>query len=92
MSKLPNSLRLEVARRSTNEIWNIDELLETIRKEIETREASDQVKLNDPKPLTFERTSKPGLFDSAGVTFEGQSGKYKNSMCLSRRTALFGFV
>ena len=61
MSKLPNSLRLEVARRSTNEIWKIDELLETIRKEIEAREASDQVKLNDPKPPTFERTSKPGL-------------------------------
>ena len=49
MSKLPNSLRLEVARKSTNEVWKINELLETIRKEIEAREASDQVKLNDSR-------------------------------------------
>ena len=47
MSKLPNSLQLEVARKSTNEISKIDELLETIRREIEAREASDQVKLHD---------------------------------------------
>ena len=47
MSKLPNSLRLEVARKSTNEISKIDELLETIQREIEAREASDQVKLHD---------------------------------------------
>ena len=49
MSKLPNILRLEVARKSTNEIWRIDELLETIRREIEAREASDQVKLHDSR-------------------------------------------
>jgi hypothetical protein len=60
MSELPNSLRLEVARKATDEIWKIDELLETIRREIEAREASDQVKLNDPRPATFERSSKPG--------------------------------
>ena len=50
MSKLPNSLQLEVARKSTNEIWKIDELLETIRREIEVREASHQVKLHDSRP------------------------------------------
>ena len=56
MSKLPNSLRLEVARKFTNEVWKINELLETIRKEIEAREASDQVKLNDSRSHpTLER-------------------------------------
>ena len=56
MSKLPNSLRLEVAQKSTNEVWKIDELLETIRKEIEAREASDQVILHDSRsPATIER-------------------------------------
>lgn len=57
MSKLPNSLRLEVARKSTSEVWIINELLEIFKREIEARQPSDQVKLNEsrcPTP-TFER-------------------------------------
>lgn len=39
MSKLPNEIRLEIARKSTTDVWKISELLETIKGEIEAREA-----------------------------------------------------
>ena len=40
MSKLPNEIRLQVAHTTTDEIWKIEELLQTIKKEVEARETS----------------------------------------------------
>lgn len=39
MPKLPNEIRLEIARKSTTEVWK-----ETIKGEIEAREASEAIK------------------------------------------------
>ena len=47
MSKLPNEIRLEIARNSTSDVWRIDELLETIKGEIEAREASEAIKAQE---------------------------------------------
>lgn len=47
MSKLPNEIRLEIARKSTTEVWKIEELLETIKGEIEAREASEAIKAQE---------------------------------------------
>ena len=44
MSKLPNEIRLQVAQNLTDEVWKIEELLLTIKKEVEARETSKQVK------------------------------------------------
>ena len=54
MSKLPNEIRLEVARNSTEEIWKIEDLLQTIKKEVEARETSEHAK-------TSEGSRKPPL-------------------------------
>ena len=35
MSKLPNEIRLQVVRNSTDEVWKIEDLLLTIKKEVE---------------------------------------------------------
>lgn len=43
MSKLPSDIRIEVARKTSNEVWDIDELLKIIKTEIEARELSDKV-------------------------------------------------
>ncbi|XP_068757562.1 uncharacterized protein [Montipora capricornis] len=51
MSKLPNEIRLEVARNSTNEIWKF---LQMIKKEVEARETSEHVK-------TSKSSRKPPL-------------------------------
>ena len=47
MSKLPSEIRLEVARNSTDEIWKIEDLLQTIKKEVEARETSKHVKTRE---------------------------------------------
>ena len=41
MDKLPSDMRLQVARRATDEIWKIKDLMNTIRVEIEARETSE---------------------------------------------------
>lgn len=41
MGKLPAEIRLEAATKTSGEIWKIDELLNTLKKEREAREASD---------------------------------------------------
>ena len=47
MSKLPNDIRIQIARKANSETWKIDELLEVIKVEIEVREASERIKTND---------------------------------------------
>ena len=47
MSKLPNDLRMRIARESKGEVWKIDELIETLREEIEVREASERFKIGE---------------------------------------------
>ena len=56
MSKLPHEIRVQVARNTALEVWNMSELLEVIRQEVEAREISEGVKTNvnlekvNPKP------------------------------------------
>ena len=45
MSKLPLDMRLQVSRQSSKKVWEIDELLALIQKEIEARETTELVKL-----------------------------------------------
>ena len=49
MSKLPTEIRVQIARLTSSEVWSIREMLELIRKEVEAREASEHVKLNNEK-------------------------------------------
>ena len=46
MSKLPNDIRLRIARETTSEVWKMDELLDVIKAEVEAREASEGTKVN----------------------------------------------
>ena len=44
MAKLPNDVRLAIARKASSNVWKIDELLNTIKFEVEAREASGTAK------------------------------------------------
>ena len=56
MSKLPHEIRVQVARNTAREVWDMPELLEVIQQEVEAREISEGVKTNvnlekvNPKP------------------------------------------
>ena len=45
MTKLPNDLRMRIARETSGDVWKIDEILEILRKEVEAREASERFKV-----------------------------------------------
>ena len=46
MSKMPPEIRVQIARNKAREVWDMSELLEVIRQEVEAREVSDGVKTN----------------------------------------------
>ena len=50
MTKITPELRLRVARETKKDIWEIRELLDLIKQEVEAREASEQVKVHAMKP------------------------------------------
>ena len=44
MAKLPSEIRVHVARNTTQDVWNIESILDVIQSEVEAREISDKVK------------------------------------------------
>ena len=58
MSKLTSEIRLFVARKATDNIWKIDDLLKTIKSEVESREMREMVRSNaSEKPPTKNRAN-----------------------------------
>jgi len=53
MSKVPNEIRLQVARSSTDDIWKIEYSLNTIKKEVEVGETSEHVKTSEGSRKPF---------------------------------------
>ena len=49
MIKLPVDVRLHIVRVSTKDVWEITELLEVIRREVDAREMSETMKVHDKK-------------------------------------------
>ena len=73
LSKLSNEIRLQVARNSTDEVWKIEDLLLTIKKEAEARETRQHVKTseNDRKPST----GKPPIPTTSALFAKQNGGK-----------------
>ena len=44
MSTLPSDVQLQISRKSTNEVWKINELRDTIKSEIDAQEGSEGTK------------------------------------------------
>ena len=49
MTRLPPELRLRFIRDTIKEVWEIDELMGVLKKEVEARESADLVKSCGPK-------------------------------------------
>ena len=59
MSKLPNDIRLQIARKAPKETWKIDDLLSTIKLEIEARETSEATKSSVNNQQVHKRNNAP---------------------------------
>ena len=70
---MPSDIRLEIARKAKKEVWKIDELLETIKFEIEAREISEATK-------SSERGSQPGYGHKRPEGVKNQTTPTANSL------------
>ena len=48
MAKLPSEVRLQIARVTNKDVWEVEELLQVIKVEVEAREISDAIKVIYP--------------------------------------------
>ena len=44
MLKMPRDIRLRIARESRDDVWNLDELMDVIRTEVEARQAMRELR------------------------------------------------
>ena len=49
INKLPNEVRIQIARVTTRDVWKVKEMLQAIKSEVEARELSDSVQINEGK-------------------------------------------
>ena len=93
MTKLPQNLRLRIARETDKEVWQIDELMTVIKKEVEAREATEFVKLHQPKLPVGARSPFPSTPTAAALVTSGSSVRcvyckesHYSASCLKFRT------
>ena len=67
MAKLPPELRLGFARDTTKEVWESEELMETVRKEVEARETANIVRVVS-RPNNLRPSNPPMASTSALVS------------------------
>ena len=93
MSRLPAEVRLHVARVSIMDVWEINELLKAIQAEVEAREISDTMKIQEKKGTEATPTPKRGFSpgtansvltrsgDGSGIRWAFCNGDHYSSAC-----------
>ena len=51
MVKLLQDVRLQIARVTTRDMWDIEELMQVINSEVEAREMTERIKINETRKL-----------------------------------------
>ena len=74
MSRLPAEVRLHVARVSTKDVWEINELLKVIQAEVEAREMSDSMKIQEKKGTETTPTPKRGFSPGTANSLLARTG------------------
>ena len=69
MAKLPAEIRVQIARNTTGEVWEIADMLKIIFKEVEGREISESIKVNEVDHR------KPRTPAAAALTAQGSLGQ-----------------
>ena len=89
MSKLPNEIRVRIARETTSAVWKIEELMDVIKREVEAIEVSENVKITDdrnqkrpPAPPPKPRLPTAGTF--FGATSKPEANVPKCVYCSGR--------
>ena len=81
MSRLPAEVRLHVARVSTKDVLEIKELLKVIQAEVEAREMSDTMKIQEKKGTETTPTPKRGFSPGTANSLLARSGDGSGIRC-----------
>ena len=81
MSRLPAEERLHVARLSTKDVWEVNELLKVIQAEVEAREMSDTMKIQEKKGTETTPTPKGGFSPGTANSLLARSGDRSGIRC-----------
>lgn len=85
MSKLPHEIRIQVARNTAKEVWEMSDLLEVIRQEVEAREISEGVKTNVSleklHPNHHKTPTTNALLSQDGKRFSSSGNQIKCVYC-----------
>ena len=81
MSRLPAEVRLHVVRVSTKDVWEINELLKVIQAEVEAREMSDTMKIQERKRTETTFTPKRGFSPGTANSLFARSGDRSGIRC-----------
>ena len=79
MSKLPQDIRLQIARKTSKEVWDISEILDVIRNEVEAREMSEGVKVIQNEKPRYQ--SRPPSASALLVNNGSHKGKIRCVYC-----------
>ena len=77
MGKLPSDVRLQIARVTTCEVWDVEELLQVIKREVEAREISEGVKIHETKNIDSNKRNFPPTASALVVRDSRSSGTKK---------------
>ena len=81
MAKLPPPVRLQIARVTTRDVWDMDELLQVIKSEVEARELSKGIKVCELKKSEGVNRRPPIPTASALVVREDNPSRIKCVYC-----------
>ena len=80
MAKLPQEVRVQIARNTTQDIWEMTDLLNVIRREVEAREISDNVRVNTDNRKPHPPLQRPPT--AATLIAQETSSKGKPIQCV----------
>ena len=81
MSKLPSEVRLQIMRKNTSEVWNIGELLEAVKTDIEAKESSEGTKTSGCDNQKFNNRNQTPTGANAFLTKTQQGDKIRCVFC-----------
>lgn len=86
MAKLPDEIRIQVARNTSQDVWEIDSLLDLIQSEIDAREMSEKIKAatEQVKRPWSSKTPLPTAVTFFGATSNTESTVPKCVYCTER--------
>ncbi|PFX29435.1 Exonuclease [Stylophora pistillata] len=86
MAKLPDEIRIQVARNTSQDVWEIDSLLDLIQSEIDAREMSEKMKAatEQVKRPSSAKTPPPTAGTIFGATSNTESNVPKCVYCTER--------